>query len=70
MLQIGAVSRKDAYDFSSKSIVELFSPPRVTEYARRHRLGDGVAMESGGLVMSTGGHGILALKNAGHVQVI
>lgn len=45
LLQIGAVSRKDAYDFSSKSIVELFSPPRVTEYARRHRLGDGVAMD-------------------------
>ena len=45
LLQIGAVSRREAYDFDKASIIELFSPPRVTKHARERRLGDGVAMD-------------------------
>jgi hypothetical protein len=45
LLQVGAISRRDAYDFGRPAIVELFSPPRVTDYARRMRVGDGVAMD-------------------------
>ena len=45
LLQVGAISRRDAYDFGRPAIVELFSPPRVTDYARSKRVGDGVAMD-------------------------
>ena len=45
LLQIGAVSLEEAYDFKQPSIVELFSPPRVTGYGGGKQLSNGVALD-------------------------
>ena len=45
LLQIGAVSLEQAYDFKQPSIVELFSPPRVTGYGGGKQLSNGVALD-------------------------
>ena len=45
LLQVGAISRKQAYDFRGPSVVELFSPPRVTGYREGRGLSNGVALD-------------------------
>eukprot|EP00435_Cladocopium_sp_Y103_P016599 s3099_g4.t1 len=44
LLQTGSLSLKRAYDHGGPSVVELFSPPRVTEFARSS-LSNGVALD-------------------------
>ena len=45
LLQTGALTVKAAYSFSSPVLVELFSPPRLTDYAQRRALGQGLALD-------------------------
>ena len=44
-LQLGSISLERAYDLSKPIIVELFSPPRLTDYAAHHHLGAGLALD-------------------------
>ncbi|CAJ1377485.1 unnamed protein product [Effrenium voratum] len=45
LLQVGAISVQDAYDLGQPIIAELFSPPRVSDEARRRGIGSGVALD-------------------------
>ena len=45
LLQTGALTVKVAYSLSSPVLIELFSPPRLTDYAQRRALGQGLALD-------------------------
>ena len=45
LLQIGGVSVRQAYSLTEPVLVELYSPPRLTEFARRSGWGDGLALD-------------------------
>ena len=45
LLQIGALAVKAAYSLDGPVLIELFSPPRLTDYAQRRALGQGLALD-------------------------
>ena len=45
LLQVGGVSVRQAYSLTEPVLVELYSPPRLTEFARRSGWGDGLALD-------------------------
>jgi len=45
LLQMGAIGVKEAYDFSRPTVVELFSPPRLTSAVGGRTMANGVALD-------------------------